>query len=65
MGIMGPKPGTLWLRSVKDSEFNTTWRVDHCSIFSANEEAEKKVKEMEEGLGRGRPSDLEYGFMKD
>jgi len=58
------RSGSWWLRSEIDPRWNARGRDNYCGGFVMPKECEKKIKELENILGK-QPDDLEYGYEKD
>jgi len=64
MGMFGPKMGTWWVQSKKDSRWNKSGRGEGLVSSGGPKEMQDWIKECIEKFGNA-PDDVEYGFMKD
>jgi hypothetical protein len=64
MSMLGFRGGSWWLSSKKDPRWNCNGSSDCVGGFCMPEECEQRIKELTKILGK-KPSDLEYGYMKD
>jgi len=64
MSIFSLKKSTWWIRSKQDPRWNCDGRTDVFSVYNIPEEAEIKIKELQNKYGE-MPDDLVFGGMKD
>lgn len=57
------REGTWWLRSQKDSRWNSSGRID-VGGFAMPQDCKNELEELKKRLGEP-PDDLEWGYMKD
>ena len=65
MNMLGIRPGSWSLTSIKNNKWNTSGRTDGWACSGGMcPEAEKELKRLKKKYGKP-PKDLEYFFMKD